>query len=488
VPVPADRADLTPLPLDVPESAPRNGAPATGSLLERWIGRPAAAWRVDDLVRVFAERELRLLCLMHVGGDGELKTLDFAPRDPEHLRRILELGERADGSSLFPGLGITTGASDVVLLPRHSTTFVDPFSPLPTLAVLCGHAGRDGAPLAQSPDTVVHRAAARVEEETGCALHALGEVEYFLCRRANGGDDRGGDDRGYHATAPFVFGEALRRRALGVLQEIGVPVKYGHSEVGFVPAGDGGHEVWEQHEIELNLAPLPAAADAVVLTRWVLRRLAQAEGMQVSFDPVLRRGHAGTGLHVHFAPVVDGERRPVRAPGGGALTDPARWLIVGLVRYGTALMAFGNRTESSFVRLGQALEAPRGVVWGDSDRSALVRLPFVPRDAEGRPALPETVEFRLPDGSAHTHLLLAGVAQAMCEGRATPDLDRWIEATAASPAAGAGTEAGAGTSGQGLPRNFGQVAGALGAARRVLEAGGVFPNAMLERLIARLAG
>ena len=351
------------------------------------------------------------------------------------------------------------------------------------MAVMCGHAGRDGAPLPQSPDTMVRRALDRLEHETGHALHALGEVEYFLCRRSAGDGGSGADDRGYHATAPLVFGEALRRRALGLLNDIGVPVKYGHSEVGFVPAENGGHEVWEQHEIELDLAPLPAAADAIVLTRWVLRRLAQAEDMQVNFDPVLQRGHAGTGLHIHFAPVVRGEPRPVHESGGG-LSESARWLIGGLVRHGTALMAFGNRVESSFVRLGQALEAPRGVVWGDSDRSALVRLPIVARDADGRPVVAETIEFRLPDGSAHPHLLLAGVAQAMGDGRAMADLDLLIEASRSS--ATAATAHGVPTTDAGLPRNFGEVAAALRSSRAMLESGAVYPATMLDRTIERL--
>jgi len=467
------------------EAASPAGSPAgsvvTGSRLERWTGRPAARWGVDDLVRVFHERQVQLLALMHVGGDGELKTLDFAPRNVDHLRRVLESGERADGSSLFPGLGISSSASDVFLRPRVATAFIDPFSPLPTMAVLCGHAGRDGAPLPQSPDTMVRRALDRLERETGHALHALGEVEYFLCRRSSGDGGHDADDRGYHATAPFVFGEALRRRALGFLNDIGVPVKYGHSEVGFVPVEEGGHDVWEQHEIELDLAPLPAAADAVVLTRWVLRRLAQADDMQVNFDPVLQRGHAGTGLHIHFAPVVRGESRPVHGP-GGELTESARWLIGGLVRHGTALMAFGNRAESSFVRLGQALEAPRGVVWGDSDRSALVRLPIVARDAQGRAVVAETVEFRLPDGSAHPHLLLAGVAQAMCDGYAATDLDHLIETSRSSAAPASGARA----PGSGLPRSFVEVAAALRSSRAMLESGTVYPATMLDRTIERL--
>ncbi len=68
--------------------------------------------------RFVHDRGIRVLSLMHVGGDGWLKTLDFVPRDVAHLTDVLSGGERADGSSLFGDLGIPVGASDIVMRPR----------------------------------------------------------------------------------------------------------------------------------------------------------------------------------------------------------------------------------------------------------------------------------------------------------------------------------------------------------------------------------
>lgn len=455
------------------------GGGLTACLLERLIGRPAAAWTVDDLVSQAEARGVRVVSLMHVGGDGWLKALDFVPRDHRHLVDIVAGGERADGSSLFAGHGLEVGASDILLRPRLETAFFDPFAARPTLVLLCSHAGRDGAPLPQSPDTILRAADRRLTHETGVQLHALGEVEYFLGRRAVEEDIYGASDRGYHATSPFVFGEAVRREAMALLAEIGVPVKYGHSEVGYVPAAKADGVIWEQHEIEMGLAPLPAAADAVVLTQWMLRNLAHRAGMRCSFDPILRRGHAGTGLHFHLSPVRDGEHLGGR-DGSGRLSDPAQWLIGGLVRLGGALMAFGNRTEGSLIRLTQAKEAPNAIVWGEFDRSALVRLPIVARTEDGRAVSPPTVEFRLPDGSAHPHLLLAGVAQAMVEAKDASDLAARLESTSV-----VALRRGAATPTP-VPTRFLEVAEALKAHRAALEAGGVFPPALLDRLIEKL--
>jgi glutamine synthetase len=467
-------------------SAPERAVPGvqaaslTACLIERKIGRPAAAWTVEDLVGLAVECGVRLVSLMHVGGDGWLKALDFVPRSREHLRDILSGGERADGSSLFAGLGLEVGASDILLRPRLETAFLDPFAEQPTLVLLCGHAGRDGARLPQSPDTIARQAGERLTRELDIELLALGEVEYFLGRRAGEEDVYGANDRGYHATSPFVFGEPLRREAMALLAEIGVPVKYGHSEVGYVQASKADGFLWEQHEIELGLAPLATAADAVVLTQWVLRNLAHRGGMRCSFDPILRRGHAGTGLHFHFSPVRHGEHLGGRGA-DGALSAPARCLIAGLVRMGGALMAFGNRTEGSLIRLTQAKEAPNAIVWGEFDRSALVRLPIVARTADGRPVSPPTIEFRLPDGSAHPHLLLAGVAQAMVDARHSEGIEALLERTSVKA-----LRRGAGVATP-VPTRFLEVAEALKAHRAGLEAGGVFPAVLLDRLIERLS-
>ncbi|MBS1261105.1 MAG: Glutamine synthetase [Calditrichaeota bacterium] len=449
------------------------------SRLERVFGKGSGEWTIDDLLAFVREHGIRLVTLMHVGGDGWLKTLDFVPRDYVHLRNIITAGERADGSSLFGNLGIRTGRSDIVLRPRVETAFLNPFSPEPALSLLCGHFGPAGAPLPESPDTMLVNAYERARRETGADLHALGEVEFFLGRGPEEADMYGENDRGYHATSPFVFGEDVRRRAMVLLAEMGVPIKYAHSEVGYVePTGDDP-VIWEQHELELSLQPLPRAAESVLLTMWVLRNLARHAGMRCSFAPLLREGHAGSGMHFHLSPVVAGEHLAGENE-SGELHEQAKWLIAGLSRIGGALMAFGNRDASSFIRLTQGKEAPSAVSWGKFNRRALIRLPMVATDAEGRPVSPPTIEFRLPDGSAHPHLLLAGVAQAFVAGGATEELDSFL-ARASLDESGGGDGVGR------VPRTPREVSEQLRAHLTTFSAGDVMPVHALEKMIEHFA-
>ena len=310
-----------------------------------------------------------------------------------------------------------------MLRPRLSTAFLDPFAPEPTLAVLCGHYNRQGRPLAESPDTLVRAAHERLRRRPGFELHALGEIEYFLGHRTKRARSYGANERGYHASSPFVFGEALRRKALVHLAEMGVPVKYGHAEVGYVEADAVDSRVWEQHEIELWLQPLPAAADAVVLTQWVLRNLALRAGMLCSFAPMAPQGPR---RQRHALPFRAVRRRAPTCPTrvDGTLTSEAKWLDCRPGEHGAALMAFGNRSRDSFVRLSQGKEAPERRDLGPLQPQGAGPASRLSRPtSDGRETSPGPIEFRLPDGSAHPHLLLAGIAQALVAGRQLPDID-----------------------------------------------------------------
>ena len=76
-------------------------------------------------------------------------------------------------------------------------------------------------------------------------------------------------------------------------------------------------------------------------------------------------------------------------------------------------MAWGNRAgTNSFLRLSEGKETPTKIQWDFFNRKALVRLPIQSQTAAKEITTPATVEFRLGDGSAHPHLLLAGIAQS----------------------------------------------------------------------------
>jgi glutamine synthetase len=132
------------------------------------------------------------------------------------------------------------------------------------------------------------------------------------------------------------------------------------------------------------------------------------------------------------------------------------------------------------VRLSQGREVPNAIVWGEADRNALVRLPVLATSPDGRRVAPPTVEFRLPDGSAHPHLLLAGIAQSMLHGRGTREIEVLLRQTAAAE-----RRAGTGPATP-VPKSFPEVAEALGRHRAALEQGGIFPAGLIDQMVERL--
>ena len=79
-------------------------------------------------IKKFKSQGIRHVNFMYAGGDGRLKTLNFVLNDEAYLDEILSCGERVDGSSLFSY--IEASSSDLYVVPRFSSAFVDPFAKL----------------------------------------------------------------------------------------------------------------------------------------------------------------------------------------------------------------------------------------------------------------------------------------------------------------------------------------------------------------------
>ena len=102
-----------------------------------YLQKPARDFTKADIIRFIREQGIRMVNFIYPAGDGRLKTLNFVINNLDYLDTILSCGERVDGSSLFPF--IEAGSSDLYVLPRFRTAFVDPFAELPTLALLCSY-------------------------------------------------------------------------------------------------------------------------------------------------------------------------------------------------------------------------------------------------------------------------------------------------------------------------------------------------------------
>ena len=109
------------------------------------LQKPASQFTKADIIKYIEDNEIKMVNFMYPAGDGKLKTLNFVINNLEYLETILTCGERVDGSSLFSF--IQAGSSDLYVMPRYSTAFLDPFAEIPTLCMLCSFFDKDGNPL-----------------------------------------------------------------------------------------------------------------------------------------------------------------------------------------------------------------------------------------------------------------------------------------------------------------------------------------------------
>ena len=452
--------------------------------LVRLLEKPPAGFTCSDLVRAVEQLELRQVNLRYVGGDGRLKTVAFPINSREHLVELLTKGERVDGSSIFPGTA--TQASDVYIVPRYRTAFLNALGERPSLDVLCSFYGEDGEPLPYAREQVVRRAAEVLVQETGMALEAFGELEYYLVDEA----ERiypVEEEHGYQESAPFSKGQHVREQVLGHLSAMGIKLKYGHGEVGNILEDE---RQLVQHEIEFWPVPVEQAADALVVAKWVVREVAYQHGLEVTFAPSVSSDGAGSGLHIHSRLVRDGANAIM---GKDGINDTGRRLIAGFLSASKALTAFGNTVPTSYLRFTDGEESPEGISWGETDRTGLVRVPLAwggdvlpgmvahanPDSSEPppEPAIhPQTVELRLADGSADVHLLLAGMAVAARRGLEDPES---LELAARLSTADHDNF-------EQVPSSCAESADALESERASFEANGIFPSELIDGLLDRL--
>lgn len=458
--------------------------------LVQFLKKPSGEFSREDIIRFIEAKGIAMINFRYASEDGKLKSLNFVPFSRDHLESILTGGERVDGSSLFSFM--ESGSSDLYVVPRYRTAFVNPFAEIPTLEILCSFYNSVGKPLESAPENILRKAYSRFKENTGFNFKAFGELEYYIKSGENTLYPLT-DQKGYHQAAPFAKFEKLRIKAMELCAKAGCRIKYGHAEVGSFTK-DG--EDYEQHEIEFLPVEIDEAVDQLLIAKWIIRILCYEYGVEVSFAPKITVGKAGSGLHIHMMLEKDGRNMMVEK---GQLSPTARKMIAGILYFSRSLTAFGNTIPTSYLRLVPHQEAPTSICWGDRNRSVLIRVPLgwngcmdMIRDANpaDNTAFPErpskqTVELRSPDGSADIHKLFAGLVMAVDYGLQLGNGVDIAESLYVDYNIH-GKNNGTVKKLESLPASCWESAECLDSQRELFEKGGVFPAGVIDSVISRL--
>jgi glutamine synthetase len=354
----------------------------------------------EFVLRTIEERGVKFIRLWFTDVAGTLKSVAVAPAE---IEGAFAEGIGFDGSAI-EGLARTSEA-DMLAMPDPSTFQILPWRGTvdPAARMFCDVATPDGKPAAADPRNVLRRALDKAAK-MGFSFYVHPEIEFYLLKSPE--LDANGlpvpvDTAGYFDNVPGGTAHDFRRRAVTMLEQLGISVEFSHHE-----GGPG------QNEIDLRYADALSMADNIMTFRTVVKEVAIEQGVYATFMPKPFTNHPGSGMHTHFS-LFEGDRNAFFDPAAKYhLSNVARQFIAGILRHAPELTLVTNQYVNSYKRLWGGGEAPSYVSWGHNNRSALIRVPLhKPEKSQST-----RIEYRAMDSAANPYLAYALLLSAGLKG------------------------------------------------------------------------
>jgi glutamine synthetase len=354
----------------------------------------------EFVLRTIEERGVKFIRLWFTDVAGTLKSVAVAPAE---IEGAFAEGIGFDGSAI-EGLARTSEA-DMLAMPDPSTFQILPWRGTvdPAARMFCDVATPDGKPAAADPRNVLRRALDKAAK-MGFSFYVHPEIEFYLLKSPELGENGlpvPVDTAGYFDNVPGGTAHDFRRRAVTMLEQLGISVEFSHHE-----GGPG------QNEIDLRYADALSMADNIMTFRTVVKEVAIEQGVYATFMPKPFTNHPGSGMHTHFS-LFEGDRNAFFDPAAKYhLSNVARQFIAGILRHAPELTLVTNQYVNSYKRLWGGGEAPSYVSWGHNNRSALIRVPLhKPEKSQST-----RIEYRAMDSAANPYLAYALLLSAGLKG------------------------------------------------------------------------
>jgi glutamine synthetase len=378
-----------------------------------------------DILKLIKEKNVKFVDLRLTDTRGKEQHVTV----PSHTidEGFFEDGKMFDGSSISGWKGISE--SDMILMPDPATAVLDVFTEETTLNVRCDVIEPSTMqPYARCPRSLAKRAEAYLAS-TGIADTAYfgPENEFFVfddvrwsvtmqssfyavesieaawqsgkaIEEGNFGH-RPAIKGGYFPVPPVDQLHDIRSAMCLALEEMGLVVEVHHHEV--ATAGQG--------EIGVKFDTLTKKADGVQILKYVIHNVAASYGKTATFMPKPLVDDNGNGMHVHQS-LAKGGKNLFSGDSYGGLSQTALHYIGGILKHAHALNALTNPTTNSYKRLVKGFEAPTLMAYSARNRSASIRVPYVPNSKARR------IEVRFPDSTANPYLAFSAMMLAGLDG------------------------------------------------------------------------
>ena len=378
-----------------------------------------------DVLKLAKDNNVKIVDLRFIDMPGLWQHFSV----PMHqlTEQSFEDGFGFDGSSIRGFQAIHE--SDLLVVPDADSAFMDPFTEVPTLNLICNvfepitkqRYARDPRAIAQRAesylqytriaDTAYFGAEAeffifddvRFDQKSNCGFYYLDSVE----GQWNSGREEGPNlgyklrhKEAYFPVAPHDHFQDLRSEMVLNLEACGLTVEAHHHEV-----ATGG-----QMEIDIRYNSLSRSADNLTIYKYVVKNTAVRKGHTVTFMPKPLFGDNGSGMHCHQS-LWKGGKNLFAGEGYGGFSEMGLHYIGGLLKHSPALAALIAPTTNSYKRLTPGFEAPVNLAYSRRNRSAAIRIPMV----SANPAAIR-LEYRPPDPSCNPYLAFSAMLMAGLDG------------------------------------------------------------------------
>ena len=350
---------------------------------------------IKKVIETVYRSEIKTIQLWFVDILGTLKCVSIALGE---LRDAMDHGKGFDGSSVT---GFAEAQeSDIIALPDPSTFKVLPWTSgnATTARMFCDILNPDLTPYAGDTRYVLKRAIMRAEK-LGLTFYVGPEIEYFYFRSNRKPEII--DEGSYFELIPNDLANTLRNKTVRVLEEMGITMEATHHEV--APS---------QHEIDPKYNDALTMADNVITSKYVIKEIAQQNGVYATFMPKPLFGVNGSGMHVHQSLFKGKTNAFFDKKDKHHLSPIAKGFIAGQLKHAREICSLTAQWINSYKRLVSGYEAPVYASWAQRNRTALLRVPLY------RPGNEKAtrVELRCPDPACNPYLAFAVMLAAGLEG------------------------------------------------------------------------
>lgn len=291
---------------------------------------------------------------------------------------------------------------DMASIPDFSSLTIVPWRK--NIAWVAGNIHVDGSPWPYCPRTILQRQLAKAKE-LGYTMNVGVEAEFMLLKQNENGQYLPWDKLDTLGKPCYDL-RALHRN-LDVMTTL---IKY-MQELGWEPYANDHEDANCQFEINFRYADALTTTDRHTFFKWMVKTVAELNGLHATFMPKPFSNLTGNGAHYHMSLWDTNNKTNLFEDQDGNLSQLGYWFMGGVLKHAKALAAIADPLVNSYKRLisgaprSGATWAPVYITYGGSNRTQMIRMP-----GGGR------FECRTVDGAANPYLTIAAMLAAGLDG------------------------------------------------------------------------